>query len=213
MKKYKKISLTKSEVKSRGWTDKLVEQFLPEPDEIKVNPIYKCASPMKLYNISRVKRIERTKKFQTALEESRGRRSGAKKAVATKLDKTRAYLDSLNIEVPKLSWAKLRKNACDSYNDHRWSFADFEPANRDSDEHFLHRIMVNYLRHEMSSYEMNLGEVFGKVGVSEAYLEINRKIYDAIASQYGSLEEECKRQYNWKLDRFEETKQYRESKS
>ena len=47
------------------------------------------------------------------------------------------------------------------------------------------------LRHRYSSYERRLTEVYGKVGVREAYAQINQKVYDAIAAAYPTLAEEC----------------------
>ena len=49
-------------LKSR-WGAKLIEKFYPEPDKTLNNPYYKCAAPMKLYDISKVERIETYKRF------------------------------------------------------------------------------------------------------------------------------------------------------
>ena len=54
--------------------------------------------------------------------------------------------------------------------------------------------MVNYLRHELSSYENELNETAGKVGVRDAYLEIKDKVLFAIGDSYPELQNECRRQ-------------------
>jgi hypothetical protein len=59
---------------------------------------------------------------------------------------------------------------------------------------------VNYLRHRLSSYEQELARLFGKVGVREAYLEVNDMVYDAIATAYPTLAAECARQLQTKRD-------------
>jgi len=66
-----------------------------------------------------------------------------------------------------------------------WSSCDVE---------FLHRITVNFLRHQGTSYEEKLDEIFGKTGVNAAYIAIKKKVLEAIAKEYLFLAEECKRQ-------------------
>ena len=68
------------------------------------------------------------------------------------------------------------------------------PATPESRPDFLRRITVNMLRHRYSSYERRLEDVYGKVGVREAYAVINQKVYDAIAVAYPALAEECRAQ-------------------
>jgi len=58
----------------------------------------------------------------------------------------------------------------------------------------LRRITVNHLRHNLSDYDRRLDDLFGKVGKSEAYIILNRKIYTSIADTYPDLAEECERQ-------------------
>ena len=56
-----------SKIKSdRGWTDKLIEQFLGEPDHLKTNPMYKKAAPMRLYLLDRVTACEGSEAFKEA---------------------------------------------------------------------------------------------------------------------------------------------------
>lgn len=45
------------------WNKKLVERFFNEPTKIVRNPYYACASPMKLYDLDKVERIEKYKRF------------------------------------------------------------------------------------------------------------------------------------------------------
>ena len=77
---------------------------------------------------------------------------------------------------------------------------DFTPATTDSDSVFLNRVIVNYLRHNLSNYDSKLDDIFGKVGKSEAYRIINTKIYAKIAEVYPVLKDECDNQLMSKLD-------------
>jgi len=53
--------ITKTRLKSeRGWTDKLLKIFLPEPDLKRPNPNYRSAAPMLLFDLDKVKTIEKT---------------------------------------------------------------------------------------------------------------------------------------------------------
>ena len=72
-------------------------------------------------------------------------------------------------------------------------------ASEDSDDAFLSRIMVNYIRHDLSSYEERLDMLFGRVGKREAYRILLKKIYKAIKKAYPSLADECNRQLSRKL--------------
>ena len=48
-------------LKARGWTDWSIDEFLGEPDDLAVNPHYKCAEPMRLFAVERV--IAEMRKF------------------------------------------------------------------------------------------------------------------------------------------------------
>lgn len=54
-------------IKTRGWPNTLIMKFLPIPNTTKTVPIYKSAAPMILYNINKVKRIERSQSFKETI--------------------------------------------------------------------------------------------------------------------------------------------------
>ncbi len=69
---------TKQRLKERGWTDSLINRFLPYPDAEEPNPVHKGGAPMKLYLISRVREVEYSPEFTEAvkaLTKKRRRRS------------------------------------------------------------------------------------------------------------------------------------------
>ncbi len=193
--------ITKSGLKSeRGWTDKLIKEFLPAPDLTKPNPNYKSGPPMLLFAIDRIEKIEETDEFKALQEGTVKRKEAAKKAVETKLQQLREWLNAVQIYVPVLDKTKLIEQSCDHYNDmQEWREANGRStcgmkATADSDQKFLERICVNYLRHCLTKYEKHLDEMSGKVGFGEGYEEIRLKIFSKISENYHWLADECKRQ-------------------
>ena len=63
---------TKTELKTRGWSEALISRLLKKPDFTKQNPRNKRWPPMQLYLRYRVLRLEQTDCFRTR---PRGRRS------------------------------------------------------------------------------------------------------------------------------------------
>ena len=193
--------LTKADLKSRGWTDRMITQLVTIPDAIKPNQRYRSAAPMKLYLRSRVAAVELTEEFAAIRAASANRRTGAAKAVKTKRDALLAHVDGLVIEVPSLPLDELVRLACESYNRHKDEMAlDRERdenelmATPTSNPEFLDRICVNYLRHQMTSYEAQLRMIARRVGTRDAYLDLRSKIFDVISDTYPDLSNECWKQ-------------------
>ena len=45
---------TKTDLKNMGFTEKMIKKLLGDPDEVKKNPVYKSAAPMKMWGAERV---------------------------------------------------------------------------------------------------------------------------------------------------------------
>lgn len=190
----KQENITPTGLKARGWTEAMIKQYLGEPDELKPNPYYKSAAPMRLYNLKRVEKVEKSKKFIEAKAAAARRKESAAKGVATKVEKAIEYAKTVKIEVPIIDYDTLVKHACRHYND--WHECDrngmpnldFIPADpKHSDPEFLHRITINYLRHECTSYDDELDKLFGKTGTHEAHQILQRRINKEIRATYPQL--------------------------
>jgi len=199
--KPKPAMITKSRLKSeRGWTDKLIDTFMPEPDATAVNPNYKSGPPMLLFSVKRIERIEKREKFKAAREKAEKCRSAANKSVGTKMKKTMEEVSRMKISVRTLKKEKLVNCACIHYNRMQNSRAwqglpsSETEASPKSDAKFIARICVNFIRHNLTKYEEHLDDIHGLTGASEAYLEIKRKIFSAISDAYPWLTKECRRQ-------------------
>ena len=204
IKRSEPTQLNKTELLQRGWTKKLIQDFLGEPDWTEQNPKYKTAPPTQLFSMKRIKKAERTKKFKTAMEKVTKRRESAEKAIETKTEKTWDIVSSVKIKVPKMSRKKLIDLACDHYNkrhlereeDFSWQGRSYHwnEAMSSSDESFLFRIAVNYLRHDGTTYEDTLTKTSGRVGANGAYRYLKSTILAEIAKVYPFLAGECERQ-------------------
>ena len=203
--------------KQRGWTDKMIKQFLPaEPDHEAQNPHYRHGIPMRLYLRSRILGIERRKAFKAFVAQNQGRVAGARKAVETKEERTLATVRGWTISLKVMLPDELSKRALQSYNSHQQDRAmRRQDQGRDYDEPneaklegcepaFLQRITVNFLRHNLTSYEEKLERLYGKIGTKKAYIALNKKIYDKIAEIYPHLADECRQQLDRKTKEQEE---------
>jgi hypothetical protein len=173
-----------TELKERGWTQALLERFLPEPDSTASNSHFRNAAEMKLYRVDRVRRIERRRSFKDGLAKAAGRKQAAMRAVATKTAKTLSGLDALKITVLMLEREEVTHRASDDYRQHHGR--DVPDA--------IDRVTVNYIRHHLTEYEDALKGVRGKVGTDLAFLGISEKVFEAIEEAYPWLAEECHRQ-------------------
>jgi hypothetical protein len=194
--------LTVRTLKERGWTDAFIREYLGTPDSSCPNPCYGSAAPMRLYARARVEAVEASPAWPTVQKRVARRKAAAAKAVETKTQRLRDSLDERDITVPVMSLPLLTEQACTDDHDQQsvCERGDAPAATPASNASFLERISVNYLRHRLSSYEQELARLLGKVGVREAYLEVNDMVYNAIATAYPTLASECARQRQTKHD-------------
>ena len=174
----------------RGWTDGLINKFLPKPDLELPNPYYKNAANMKYYKLSRISKIEKTEIFNLNFEKTNNFKTSAKKAVETKTNKLVEVVEKIEISVPKMSEKDLINNAINHYNMLHLSRGDFKYVDTNyttfSDD-FIKRISENYLRHRLTDYEKHLRALYKKTGKTVAIEIIRDKICDEIYKQYPCL--------------------------
>ena len=183
-------------IRDRGWTEAGIAQFLGKADSDRVNPYYSSGARMQLYLRSRVEEVEKSRAYAEWKQESEVRKSAAQQAVHTKREHILSYVAALPIQIPKLTEEELVTHACRNYNTH-WSGSRHNKPWADPDtcdEHFLYRIMVNYLRHRLTNYEEELTRIYGHVGRNEAWEILKKRVLEAIASQYPILQDECVQQ-------------------
>ncbi len=188
--------MTYGRLKSRpGWSEKVIAQFLPEPDTLRTNPHYRSAAPSKLYLLTRIAAVESQADWQQQAERTNRRKLSAISATQTKRNNLIGYVERLNIVVPALKANDLVELACAHYNARKASRmyeydednSYWREATAESDTDFLKRICTNYLRHQLTRYETELERIAGKVGVQEAYELLKKRVNEAIVNQYPQL--------------------------
>lgn len=198
----RKINLTyyKKELKDLGWTDSLIKKYLPTPDKI-LNLGY--GKSCYLYDSLKVHQIIKENNLQEKLSKNLEQKNKhkevrseiAKKCVKKRTEKLVEEIEDLKIEVELIDDHLLRQFACDEYNSfkiNRNKYFDFATIN--SDEDFLQRIVVNFIRHNLTSYDQELNYLFGKMGKNTAIVNLWKKIFSEIANVYPKYEKECSNQ-------------------
>ena len=182
--------ITKTDLISmRKWTDRLIKKYMPVPDEIRNNPYYGQASTMKLYKISRVEAIEKNEQFLIDFQKTMLRRKSSAKMVETKKDNLLIQISELPISVEFIQRNELVPLVIDDYNDRNY-YKDYLTL-RDLDQSTLERLTVNYIRHQLTSYDQCLGLIFSRVGKKEGYRLLKERIYKCISESYPELTGEC----------------------
>ena len=190
--------ITKTDLISiRKWTERLIKKYMPVPDEIRNNPHYGRASEMKLYKISRVESIEKNEQFLIDFQKTILRRKSSAKMVETKKDNLLIEISELPISVEIIPRYELVPLVIDDYNDRNYYKDDL--TLRDLDQSTLERLTVNYIRHQLTSYDQCLGLIFSKVGKKEGYRLLKERIYNCISESYPELTRECTLQFRRKF--------------
>lgn len=188
--------MTMPALKQRGWTDAMVRELLGSPDERRTNPRYRSAPAMRLWREDRVVKVEQSAAFAERRVLAQ-RRSAASTAAAERArDQAIQAAERVRFRVPSLAQDELVRLACSHYNDRALGSRNGGDlhATPGSDQEFLDRISVNYLRHELTVYEGELDGFRGRVGRRDAVDEIRSAVYGAIATTYPYLAGECWRQ-------------------
>jgi hypothetical protein len=190
MKSKGEVFLHKKELSKRiGWNHKTIDDFLGDPDKTKPNR-FNSNHPIQYYSLKRIEKVEKTAAFKKRKEKNILSQKRGEKSVETQTKKLEDYINSLEIKIPLMDDDVLIKYACNHHNI-RAQHGQFVTPESDEDE--LHRITVNYLRHECSQYEIELEGLYGKVGRGDAYLELADRVFDEIEKQYEWLGPECRR--------------------
>jgi len=148
-------------IKDRGWTDRLIKLFYPEPEKTLPNPRYKKASPMSLYSRIKVNEIEQSAEFLAEFEKVKKRRLVAKKVVAKKRKETIDMAEEISFIFPKISLADARKRGLQQKRDHLMQRCEFLENYTDDD---VNRWAWNHIRHNLTGYDSTYSIARGKVG-------------------------------------------------
>ena len=201
-----KICLT--DVKKMGFTPKMIDELLPAP-ELKPNPRYSKAAPMKVWKLSVVKEVMGTPEYIAANAKRLKRSAASSKGVQTKTDKLLAeakdqsehvHVKAVDLETLRHNTLREKKDWYDEQNflRERYNRNDVYTA----DEGTVKRWMVNYIRHHLTEYDDEFPELDGRTGRGKAYLYYFDTVMEKIAEAYPELKDECERQIRCKREPF-----------
>lgn len=201
------MTLTKTGVKARGWTDKMIRELLGAADERRPNTRYPTRPDFQLYLLERVEDAERTDAFFELLDQSERRKEcglkaakTAKKTAGLRLAKTQARVEGLEIVLPNVSPSEMIDQACVSYN--AWikqTSAEREPATPQSSVWLLNVASVKFLQHSVPGYRELYDQLWKQPGAAQGRRRLDERIYQKIALTYPNLTETCEQQNKRKL--------------
>lgn len=190
--------LNKKQLKERGWSQQMINRFLGKPDDVQTLGRY-CEEH--LFFIPRIERIETTDEFKSAHEKYLTRRNAGKLADKRQAEERIKSAKTMPIRIVRVPVAQLLEDAIDHFNRRQRrrdldddNYFQFTPAYQNSDREFLERIQVNYIRHELTSYDSKLLAQRGRIGGDDAVPIIRRRVFFEISYAYPHLENECFRQ-------------------
>lgn len=186
-------------IEDYGFTKGMIDKLLPEP-MLKHNPRCRYA-PYKLWPRTVVEGIMKTEDYAIAKEKAERRREGAYKAVTTKKEKIRKNfepaLSSIKVRVlPEKVLVDRTLQSKQNYEDNKAREKGYfnESSAWDAPQETINRWVVNYIRHNLTTYDYYwgyLGEGIGRKDVAAYY---KRAVLEKIAEVYPTYKDECERQ-------------------
>jgi len=197
--------ITKSTLKERGWSEKLIQEFLPPPREVQ-NPHYSRMS-MYLWKEKDVIEAEKRQEFADHLEKRIVFQKRAQAAVRTKNEKMKVILAKAieEIEVREMDYEEVVEKAIRAKQAWYDMTDQYERTAYGADEKTVQRWTVNYIRHNLTKYDAFLWSAKGKTGISFAYPLYRKAVLEKISDVYPYLCEECGRQIS-RAEQAEEEK-------
>ena len=191
--------VTQTQVLEMGFTKTMIQNLLPEP-MFKENPHYRHAAPMKLWNKDEVKKVMQTEEYRVAWEKAKKRKAASKKSAKKTLETKRANTEKLVEEMKNLisveivADKEIIEKVIEEKNKWYYWHGKNEIEKWMIDEWTLKRWIVNYIRHELISYDYDLEKLHGRVGKDKAYVEYKTAVLQKIAEVYPKYAEECRNQ-------------------
>lgn len=189
----------KTQLKERNWTESLIKKYLKDETVYEFPGRYRC-QPQKCYLKANVEKIEELETFKQDLEKSRKRSERMLEVAETRREKNienlEEHLDSIQVIVVKDK--KLINRTIQDKRDWYEYTGQYDYMNvsiDDVDKDTLERWIVNYIRHNLTSYDEYLEEIVeGRVGSAEMYSILKKDILYKIAEKYPKYKQACQKQ-------------------
>lgn len=195
-------------IKERGFTQRDIETYLPEPEVI-IHPfnrkLVSYVWPEDLVRNIIISDVE----LQRKIGKNRARRKKLEKAKKSKLlqkqveETKRLYEEAgKRVNIVNLPLKALRKSALSHARDlYKKKDPTFNPYRGHGN--VINTWEVNYIRHRLTSYDRSLKIDLGKKGTKEGQKILVNIIFDKIIKAYPHLKDECERQRKKHLNRIE----------
>lgn len=169
---------------SLGLSKSLLKKYYPEPEKI-----FKDRRKEKyyyLYEVSKVIELVKLESFKSDFSKTLIRSNKAKSVSENVRSENIKLVDLYEIDVDKISIKDLKKRSIRSWED--WNESTWE----DNSTEDTKRIMMNFVRHNLTSYDGYLDFQKGKIGTCEMYDLLKDKVTNKILEVYPELKQEEK---------------------
>lgn len=181
--------ITKNELKKgRGWSEKMIKLFYPIPDKQIENNTYVTEHKIKLYDLEKVMEVEKTENFSKYIDDNINRRIGSEKAVITKKKIILDDVKKIEISIPIIEKNKLIAESLYYYNCRQLLIGGRILANENLDLRLLKIIAKNFIRHELTDYQIHLKTIYKRVGRLEAFKILKENFNNSIIEAYPWLQ-------------------------
>lgn len=187
--------INKSTLKARGWTEAIIQQLLGEPDKTRRNP--RGRYPICLFEVPRVVAAEASPEFLSRQSAAKLRRERQLAIFKIKFEENLRLIGEMSVQVTSISREELTSRAISEYNSFN---ADREKgASADSDPEFIERICFNFVRHNLTRYDMAFEKTVRQAYRAELNYELQSRFADAIVEVYDWLSEAADKYLERKL--------------
>ena len=172
----------------------MIERMLGNPDRTAPNPKSRKAAPMKFWALERVLAAESSEDF-TAIQAKAAKRSAAMTtSAAVRIEAMLRDVEAMSITMRPVPTEHIEDEAKRAWKERDARGRSERQSAGESDAAFTRRIVVNYARHQLTTYDRALEETAERVGATAARERIRQRIYGVIAEAYPHLRKECERQ-------------------
>lgn len=179
--------VTFTALRARGWSPKLIESILGEPDKLARNPYYRSAPPTKLFLTERVEAGEKNESFIVHQPRRKKAQAAACATADRKRDELLDEVEALTFDVPRFLLPDLFAAAVSHWEALQSARGRFDADGSNADDETKKRWAVNFLRHNLTNYDARLGALYRRIGKAEAYFVIKAKVSAAILEVYPEL--------------------------
>ena len=202
----------KSQLKERGWTESIIKKLLANIEPKEFWGLYKSV-PQKCYLISVIEKIEKTDEFKEYSNKAKIRSERCKKIADEKkiknIEKLKQHLSSIKVkELDKKDLWHITFNDKMEWYDLNEQWDNITTDESSIDVSTKERWMVNYIRHNLTSYDDFIYEIYNKIGVTEMYLMLHEYVLNEIIKVYPYLTNECLRQIKYTRDNYDNFYKY-----